>query len=57
MLDLTNINVSGGDKSMVAHAGPPRISPDQYLQQEAEAETKSEFVDGIIVAELDVSRC
>jgi|SRR5581483_6345873 len=35
---------------MVAHARKPYISPQEYLQREREAATKSEYYDGIIVA-------
>lgn len=41
---------------MVAHVRPPYVSPEEYLRLEAEAETKNEYVDGVIIAMSGASR-
>jgi Uma2 family endonuclease len=41
---------------MVAYAKWPYITPEEYLRREKEAETKSEYIDGVIVAMAGASR-
>jgi Uma2 family endonuclease len=41
---------------MVAYAKWPYITPEEYLRREKGAETKSEYIDGVIVATAGASR-